>query len=271
MNRDQIAVNSVSTVRARLEDCLPAYAEAGFANVELTLDHAEAFLSAGHDLADIRRILDDNSLRCVGGFGGAIRCFGSEEEIRENRDRVRRSAEMLAELGGTIMVVGTDGPAERGDDPLAPIVDGFGDAADRAGQFGVTLCLEFNWSPIVKSIRTAADVARRSGRSNAGVLFDPAHYHCTPSKFEQLTGENVALVRHVHVDDMRDKPGELSNCNSDRVLPGQGCLDLPALFGRLEEHGYRGYYSIELFNEELWSMPVRDAAKLMYQSMLTLL
>jgi len=271
MNREQIAINSVSTVRAKLEDCLPAYAEAGFANVELTLDHAKAFLDAGHDLADVRRMLDDNRLRCIGGFGGAIRCFGPADQIAQSRDQLRRAAEMLAELGGTIMVTGTDGPAEPGGDPLGPIVDGFGEAADAAGEFGVTLCLEFNWSPIVKSIRTAADVARRSGRPNAGVLFDPAHYHCTPSKFEQLTAENVRVIRHVHVDDMQDKPGELSNCNSDRVLPGQGCLDLPALFARLEEHGYAGYYSIELFNEQLWSMPVRDAAKLMYQSMLTLL
>ncbi len=64
------------------------------------------------------------------------------------------------------------------------------------------------------------------------MIFDPAHYHCTPSKFDQLMPENVATVRHVHVDDMRDKPAELSNRNSDHVLPGQGILDLPALFGR---------------------------------------
>jgi sugar phosphate isomerase/epimerase len=74
----------------------------------------------------------------------------------------------------------------------------------------------------------------------------------------------------VHVDDMRDKPAELSNCNSDRVLPGQGILDLRALFGRLEEHGYRGLYSIEMFSEELWAMPAEQAAQQMYDSLLPL-
>jgi hypothetical protein len=72
-------------------------------------------------------------------------------------------------------------------------------------------------------------VARRTGEDNVGVLFDAAHYHCTPTKFDQIDAENTPLVRHVHVDDMQDKPGELSHCNSDRVLPGEGCLDLPAL------------------------------------------
>jgi 4-hydroxyphenylpyruvate dioxygenase len=63
----------------------------------------------------------------------------------------------------------------------------------------------------------------------------------------------------------------LANCNSDRVLPGRGILQLDALFGQLERHGYRGYFSIEMFNKDLWSMPVDRAAKLMYQSLLPLL
>jgi len=133
---------------------------------------------------------------------------------------------------------------------------------------GVTLCLEFNWSPIVKSFRTAAEVARRAAAENVGVVFDPAHYHCTPSKFEQIDAASAPFVKHVHVDDMRDKPGELSNCNADRVLPGQGCLDLAALFGALEQHGYQGNFSIEMFNQELWELPAADAARQMYESLL---
>jgi 4-hydroxyphenylpyruvate dioxygenase len=120
----------------------------------------------------------------------------------------------------------------------------------------------------VKSLRTAAEIARRSRARNVGVVFDPAHYHCTPTKFDQLTPENVATIRHVHVDDMADKPAELSNCNSDRVLPGRGCLDLKAILRRLEKFGYGGYYSIEMFSEKLWAMPARKAARLMYDSLI---
>ncbi len=146
----------------------------------------------------------------------------------------------------------------------------FSELAGQIQDTGVNLCIEFNWSPIVKSLRTAAEIARRSGMNNVGVLFDPAHYHCTPTKFDQLNAENIALIKHVHVDDMRDKPGELSNCNSDRALPGKGCLELAALMGQIEKHGYRGYFSIEMFSDELWQMPVTQAAALMYDSLLPL-
>jgi len=54
------------------------------------------------------------------------------------------------------------------------------------------------------------------------------------------------------------------------VLPGQGVLDLPALIGRLEEHGYRGQFSIEMFNADLWALPAAEAARQCYQSLLPL-
>jgi len=272
MRTDQIAINAISTRHAGLVECVDAYAAAGFKHVEFPLGDVKTFLGEGHAPADVRRLLDERRVDCIGGWEAAVVSFGSEEERQSNQQQLLDNAQLLAELGGKSMVVGTDGPADGQpcDDPLGALAEGFRQVGDLIAPTGVTLCLEFNWSPVVKSLRTAAEVARRADRPNVGVLFDPAHYHCTPTKFDQLTPENVGLVRHVHVDDMRDKPGELSDCNGDRVLPGEGCLDLGALFGRLEELGYDGYFSIEMFNEELWGLPAREAAARMYQSMLTL-
>ena len=63
---------------------------------------------------------------------------------------------------------------------------------------------------------------------------------------------------------MAAKPGELSDCNADRVLPGEGILDLPALIAVLERHGYAGFFSIEMFNADLWAMPAAEAAERCY-------
>jgi 2-keto-myo-inositol isomerase len=54
------------------------------------------------------------------------------------------------------------------------------------------------------------------------------------------------------------------------VLPGQGILDLPALIARQEEHGYDGYFSIEMFNRDLWQLPAAEAARRCYESLLPL-
>jgi sugar phosphate isomerase/epimerase len=272
MRESQLAINSVSTIRHPLDVCLAAYARAGFRNVEFALRHVREYLEAGHALADVRRMLEAHGQRCIGGYETAVECFSPHEQRAKNHARIVENARLLAELGGTNLVVGTDGPPDRTAvaDPIGEMAAVFAEVSESVQETGVCLCIEFNWSPLVKSLRTAAAIARRSGRPNVGVIFDPAHYHCTPTKFDQLTPENVATIRHVHVDDMRDKPAELSNCNSDRVLPGQGILDLQALFGRLEEHGYEGFFSIEMFNEELWAMPAELAARQMYDSLLPL-
>lgn len=272
MKKSQIAINSVSTIRLGLEECLAAYHQAGFKNVEFPLSHVRDYLADGHTVSDVRRLLDTYHLQCIGGFECPVECFSPARQRRKNHSRMLENAKFLSELGGTNLVVGTDGPKDiaTSSDPLGHIAKTFAEVAKRIKGSGVILCIEFNWSPIVKSLRAACEIARRSRMGNVGVLFDPAHYHCTPTKFDQITSENVAYIKHVHVDDMRNKPGELSDCNKDRVLPGKGCLDLKAIFARIEEYGYRGYFSIEMFNEKLWAMPARKAAKLMYESMLYL-
>ncbi|MCX7599113.1 MAG: sugar phosphate isomerase/epimerase [Armatimonadetes bacterium] len=270
MKLSQLAINSVSTRQSSVEEALAAYSAAGFRNVEFVIPQIKQFLAEGHSLDDLARLLDRYGLRCIGGFETVLEAFSPPEQRATNHTLVVENARLLGALGGTALVVGTDGPPNPGavPDVLGVLAETFAHVAAQILDTGVTLCIEFNWSPVVKSVRTAVEIARRSGAPNVGVLFDAAHYHCTPSKFEHLTAESVPFIRHVHVDDMRDKPGELSDCNSDRVLPGQGCLDLRALFGQLDRHGYSGYYSIELFNDELWAMPAAEAARLMYKSLL---
>jgi 2-keto-myo-inositol isomerase len=217
----------------------------------------------------VTTILSDNGLKCIGGFDRHLECFSDDPSVN-HRSQVG-NAELLAALGATNLVVGTDGPqSHRGIEALGTIAQTIRSVADRIKPLGVNLLIEFNWSPIVKSLRTAAEIARLSGASNVGILFDPAHYHCTPTKFDQINVANVALIKHVHVNDMSDKPGELSNCNDDRLLPGEGILDLKALFGQIEKHGYAADFSIEMFDPSLRKLPPLEAAMRMYQSLLPL-
>ncbi len=273
MKIEQVAINAVSTTHADLIECLDAYAGAGFKHIEFPIPLIKQFLDAGNTLADAKRELDSRGLACVGGFEAAVLCFAAGDELKAGQDYVLNNARILGELGAKTMVVGTDGPPEGEwcENPTPIYAEAFAAMGEIIAPTGVSLCIEFNWSPLIKSFSNAAEVARQSLRDNVGVLFDPCHFHCTPSKLHMLTPENIATIKHVHVDNMPDKPGELC-CDGDRVLPGDpaGCMDLAAMFARFDECGYAGYYSIEMFHEGLWAMPAADAAKKMYDAMLTL-
>ena len=56
----------------------------------------------------------------------------------------------------------------------------------------------------------------------------------------------------------------------DRVLPGEGIADLPALLGALEAAGWHGFYDLEIFSDDgtfgtalpdsLWNVPAAELA-----------
>ena len=132
------------------------------------------------------------------------------------------------------------------------------------------IAVEFNWSPIVKSLPSAVRVAQKADHPRVGVLFDTAHYHVTPTKLSDINAETVRWIKHAHVNDMPDKPADLTHRDADRVLPGEGVLDLPEIIDALERNGYDGFFSIELFNADLWRLPAKEAARRCYESLLPL-
>ena len=270
MHASQLAINSVSTRQGSLEEALSAYSAAGFRQVEFLLPHVKEWLAAGHTVEEARRLLASHGLRSIGGFELAVECSTPPESRRANREAQRANAALLHELGGGTLVVGTAGPARPSLDALDAVAEALHELVESIDGLNVSVALEFNWGPLVKSLRSAVLVCEKVDHRRLGVLFDPAHYHTTVTKLEDLTPDTVRWIKHVHLDDMADKPGDLSDCNADRVLPGEGVLDLPVLIAALERHGYDGSYSIEMFNEELWQLPVAEAAGRCYQSLLPL-
>lgn len=271
MNRSQLAINAVTVTLdgQNLPDALAAFAAAGFTQLEFQLGQVKRFLDAGHTVEEVKGLLDANGLTLLGGFEVGLDVFSSPESQEANLAAQVENARLIDALGGGMLVFGTDGPdgavtletlpavAARVKDLLAATVG-----------LNVTLGLEFNWGPVLKSLQTAVLVAKLADDPRVGVVFDTAHYHCTVTKFEDLTPEVIRWITLVHLNDMRDIPGDLSNCNSDRVLLGDGILPIASILAALEQGGYTGPCSIELFNDDLWAMTPQAAAPLLYRNLL---
>lgn len=269
MKREQIAINAISTTNESVEQMLDAYADAGFRRVEFFLGFVKKWMNdRNRSIADLKRLLADRKLQCIGGFEAHLVVF-NDAERNDNHRLHLANAQMIDQLGGGTIVVGTDGPKQMSLEALNLVGKTMRQLIEQFPS-SVKLALEFNWSPVVKSLKSADIAVSAADHPRVGILFDPAHYHCTASKMEDLTLRVVSHIAHVHVDDMRDKPGDHSNCNDDRVLPGQGILPLKEMIQRIDAGGYCGSYSIEMFNAELWKLPPDQAAKKCYDSMLTL-
>jgi 2-keto-myo-inositol isomerase len=270
MRAEQLAINSQCTSHRNLEEALEAHAAAGFRNAEPHLNLVKDWLDDGHTVEQTRDLFESYGLRVVASSQLEISCFGSPDARLPNLRANAENARLIHELGGEKMIVGTDGPEQISVEALDAVAYALRDLAEATEGLEVDIAVEFNWSPIVRSFPSAVLVAEKADHPRVGVLFDTAHYHVTPTKLGDINVDSVRWIKHVHLNDMPDKPADLTHRDADRVLPEEGVLDLPEILGAIERSGYAGFFSIELFNADLWRLPAKEAARRCYESLLPL-
>jgi len=270
MKAEQLAIHSLSTAHRNLEEALDAYAAAGFRYVEPYLPLVKAWMEDGHTMEQTRELFDSYGLRFIASSELAVECFHASDVLLPNLRANAENARLIGELGGSAMIVHTDGPEQVTAESLDPIARALLDLAEATEDVGADIAVEFNASPVVKSLQSAVRVAEIADHPRVGVLFDTAHYHVTPSKLGDVDEDSVKWIKHVHLNDMPDIPADLAHRDFDRVLPGEGVLDLPEIISALEKSGYEGYFAIELFNAELWALPAKETARRCYESLLPL-
>jgi sugar phosphate isomerase/epimerase len=240
MRPEQIAISAATTWNGPLQDFFASCEAAGFRHVELPLDRIKP------QAADqLRALLAHHQLRCIaGGSSTRLACFADAAAMAQNHAAHLAHAVLLSQLGGGVLVVRSDAPT--GGERSFVALDAIGRTmVDLVAKMpaDVSIALAFD-GPAVSSLRSAKIACDAARDPRIGILFDTAHFHCSTSKLEDLTPAVVARIAHVRISDMPDRPGELCDAEADRLLPGEGALDLRGLLGRIESLGYRGFVSL---------------------------
>jgi len=82
---------------------------------------------------------------------------------------------------------------------------------------------------------------------NVGLLLDCWHWHHDPDAgVEDILRAGRDRVVHVHLNDSPDLPPDRIRDN-ERLLPGEGVIDLTGFLGALKKIGYEGVVSVEVF------------------------
>jgi len=151
-------------------------------------------------------------------------------------------------------------------------VDGLRVLAREARTAGVRLALEpfqregvESWS-LIATLGEAAELIEEVGSDAVGIQFDVWHLWNSRDVLDGLP-RHAHLIAGVHVNDWR----EPTRGWADRVLPGDGVADLPAIFGVLEEVGWEGFYDLEIFSDNgafgsaypdsLWDLDAAELAR----------
>lgn len=110
--------------------------------------------------------------------------------------------------------------------------------------------------------------ARECG-SNVGLLLDVWHWHHAGATTADIVKAGKDAIVHVHFSDAPNKPpGEIRD--DQRLMPGEGVIDLNAFLMALHEIGYQDALSVEVFGRGK-DMTPEAAARLGFETSLAVM
>jgi sugar phosphate isomerase/epimerase len=230
----RLSICEFTTLSATFDEDLAAYGAAGVRGIgicELKLGERsaerlrESGLRATHCIPSVPSILP---LPLMEGPNAP------EARVEALCASVRR----LAELDPACVVFLT-GPGEADE----TVREGIRAVADAGEEAGVAVALEPvhpSQADVFSSVHTIPHALELIGSARVGIMLDLWHI-----SDPDAIAPYVDRIAGVHVSDRR----EPTRSHFDRVLPGDGVLDLAAALRALEAAGYDGWYDVEIFSD----------------------
>jgi 2-keto-myo-inositol isomerase len=229
----------------------------GYDAIELWSDEIGEF-EEHSSIGELRRIITDAGLRVA----SIIALGGWMAPDAEGRTRAleacRRRMDQAAALGSPTIVASP---------PQEPVEPAF--AAERYAELlrlgrlhGVRPALEFlGFVSSIHTLGAAWAIAQATRDPDASIVADVYHLLRGGGSIDDLltiTGDKIAIF---HIDDLPARPAFTEQTDYDRVMLGDGVVDLKTVMAHLRAIGYAGALSLELFNKGLWKHEPEDVCR----------
>ncbi len=257
---------NASTIRpVGLIEKIQIAADVGYDAIELWNDDMTDYEKEGGNLADIKKLLDDNNLSVatVIALHGWISSEGEEykQAIETAKVRMRQAADV-----GSPYIIASP-PREEVDD-MAKGAQRYHDLLELGKSFGVKPAMEFlGFVEGINGIDDAWEIVTNANHPDGTIVIDPFHIFRGGSDIDdmrKIPGDKVAVL---HFNDAPETPARELQTDADRVYPGDGILPLADMVQILRDAGYKGCISLELFNKELWKQNPKEVARIGLEKM----
>ena len=243
---------NTSTIKPQsLIDKILLAGNAGYDGIELWLNDVFEHVARGGEVSDVEKAISDNGLIVPSVI--AMRQWGDFQgwEHQLVMDEARRRFALGARLGAPFIVATP--PMESTETEHLP--DRYRELLEIGREEGIRPTFEYiSFFQSVYSLGKAWEIVEQTDDRDATLILDAFHNWNSESTLDELRAIPLDRISHYHIDDAHpDKPAK-SQTDPDRVMVGDGQIDLPAEIAVLREMGYDHTVSLELFNAELWSM-----------------
>lgn len=260
---------NTSTIRPQpLLEKIRLTAEAGYRGVELWINDVYEYIGRGGEVRDVEKALADYGLIVPCTIAMRAWAEASEEEYPILLDEARRRMELAHRLGAPYLVCSP--PRDPCDQEQ--ITRRYRDLLELGRQIGTRPTYEYiSFFRSTASLQQAWQIVSAADDPDATIILDAFHTWNTNSPQELMREIPVERISHYHIDDAAANIPAGSQRDPDRVMVGDGCIDLRREFQILQEIGYQGTVSLELFNPTLWEQDPAEVLKIGYERVTELL
>ena len=243
----KLGVNSVLFQGHGLDVAMKHIAWAGYDGIELSAIQnmcEHLFLDDWRpQVGTIRQLADENHLELLSTEVGSL-----------DEARLLKAFEACAALGIPIVNVGPGGKSDVEDDFVRQ-TDHLARMADRAAEFGVTLCCKAHVGACIYSTPTTLRATEKIASRGFGVDMDPSHIYRAGEQPEKALPAVIRRVRHIHIRDCKGRgpsPGE----PKDQAC-GRGDIDLMGYCRAMVEGQYHGPVCLEVIGAGQYELSQR--------------
>lgn len=243
-------------------------AAAGFAGVELWINDIYQYVGQGGEVRDVQQALGDHGLivPCTIALRGWGEAIGREYELM--LEEARRRMELAARIGAPYVVA----TPPREPCEINQLVDRYGDLLEIGRAVGIRPTFEYiSFFAGAQTLDVAWEVVQQVADDDATLIPDAFHTWNSHSTAELLSQIPAERISHYHIDDGNPDIPRYEQTDPDRVMIGDGPIDLASEIRMLRETGYQGTISLELFNPQLWEADPLQVAQLGKQRLQALL
>ena len=254
---------NTSTIRGNNLDLaaeITAASKAGFHALEPWIQEIDRYTANGGTLKDLGKRIADAGLTVEDAI--AFNSLLDDDDTRRaaSMEKLKVDMDKLAQIGGKRIAV------PPGNSRAAVSLDNaaryYREALELGEKMGVQPLLEL-WGthPVLGPLSHGIYTTVAVGRPDASLLLDVFHLYKSGTPFAALKQLNGAALHVMHLNDYPQAVDSSTLNDGNRIYPGDGVAPLRQIFRDLRDNGFRGYFSLELFNKEYWGKSADENLK----------
>lgn len=239
-------------------------AEAGFDGIEMWVRDIRSYIDGGGSAEELGELLVSNNLLLENMIGFSEWISDDANTRAEAIDILRSDMEMIARMGGKYIAAPVQGIDFVDRTKFDDYAERYRAILELGDKTGVLPILEVWGTGALHKVSDCAHIAIASGHPDATVLFDFYHVYRGGNDWDTIDLVNGSKLPVMHMNDYPANPSREELTDADRVFPGEGICPFDEIIPKLYKAGFRGGFSVELFNRDYWTS--MDAETILRQS-----